>query len=145
MGTDSARWAMTDTAFVRAFEQQAFRRYVSVARTGGYVAPILSGVWATAPYLHNGSVPTMWHLLTPAERPAVFFVGGHRLDFERMGLAGENTDGGVWRDQSGYVPWATPERYDTRRPGLSGAGHELQVAGLSDHDKRVLIEYLKQL
>ena len=145
MGTDSSRWAMTDTAFVRAFDEQAFRRYVSVARTGGYVAPILSGVWATAPYLHNGSVPTMWHLLTPTERPVVFSVGGHRLDFDRMGIAGELGADGTWRAPASYIPWSVPELYDTRRPGMSSAGHEPQVAGLSERQKRALIEYLKQL
>ena len=145
MGTDSARWAMADTGFVRAFEAQAFNRYVSVVRTGGYVAPILSGLWATAPYLHNGSVPTIWHLLAPAERPVVFETGGHRLDFERMGIAGEMGADRSWRDRSGYVPWSVPEIYDTRHPGLSAAGHERQVAGLSDREKRALIEFLKQL
>ena len=145
MGTDSSRWAMTDTAFERAFARQTFRRYVSVARTGGYVAPILSGAWATAPYLHNGSVPTMWHLLTPAERPAAFNVGGHRLDFERMGIAGELDAAGVWATPRSYTPWSKPELYDTRRPGMSSAGHEPQVAGLTERHKRALIEYLKQL
>lgn len=38
----------------------------------GYLAPPLYGIWATAPYLHNGSVPDLWTLLTPAERPAVW-------------------------------------------------------------------------
>ena len=145
MGTDSSRWAMTDTGFVRAFDEQAFRRYVSVARTGGYVAPILSGVWATAPYLHNGSVPTMWHLLTPAERPEVFSVGGHRLDFEQLGISGELQADGTFRAPGSFTPWSTPEMYDTRRPGMSRAGHESQVTGLSSADKRALIEYLKQL
>jgi cytochrome c peroxidase len=39
---------------------------------GGYVAPPLDGVWASAPYFHNGSVPTLWHVLNPAKRPAVW-------------------------------------------------------------------------
>lgn len=41
-------------------------------REPGYLAPPLFGVWATAPYLHNGSVPDMWSLLKPSERPSIW-------------------------------------------------------------------------
>ena len=46
------------------------------------------GLWMSAPYLHNGSVPTLWHLMHPAERPARFQVGGHRLNYQRVGIDG---------------------------------------------------------
>ncbi len=54
----------------------------------GYNALPLGGVWAQAPYLHNGSVPTLYHLLVPSERPAVFIKG--RLDYDRslVGFSG---------------------------------------------------------
>src|ERR1700694_4819378 len=46
-----------------------------------YNALPLGGVWAQAPYLHNGSVPTLYHLLVPSERPTVFMKG--RLDYDK--------------------------------------------------------------
>jgi hypothetical protein len=64
-------------------------RHVIAANIGGYVAPILNGVWATAPYLHNGSVPTLWHLMHPESRPCRFEVGGHKLDSTKVGIAGK--------------------------------------------------------
>ena len=61
-GTDPNRWeGITDNLleFMKTPAGSIFASYVDVQRTGGYVAPILSGVWYTAPYLHNGSVPTL--------------------------------------------------------------------------------------
>ncbi|MEP6989883.1 MAG: hypothetical protein ABJA80_03060 [bacterium] len=145
LGTDSSRWAMVDTMVTSRLAQNAYARHMTAARTGGYVAPILSGLWATPPYLHNGSVPTLWQLLTPAERPARFYVGGHALDYTDMGIAGHVDAEGVYRYDASYVPWSTPDLYDTSKPGLSNRGHERQVSGLSAAEKRALIEYLKTL
>jgi mono/diheme cytochrome c family protein len=145
MGTDPARWQAIDSTLVSRLGETAYRRHVAVRRTGGYVAPILSGVWATAPYLHNGSVPTLRHLLTPAERPVAFETGGHRLDFARVGIAGETAADGTYRYPAGYRPWSRPERLDTRAPGLSKRGHEREFAPLTEDERRALIEYLKEL
>jgi cytochrome c5 len=145
MGTDPARWAMVDSALLGELARSAYGRHMRAARTGGYVAPILSGLWATAPYLHNGSVPTLWQLLSPKARPARFLVGGHALDFTEVGIAGERWTDDTWRYPAGYVPWSIPELYDTRAPGLSNRGHERPSAGLSDDQKWALIEYLKTL
>ena len=145
MATDPARWAMVDSTFVRAIEMTGFARHMSVSRTGGYVAPILSGVWATAPYLHNGSVPTLWSLLTPSARPVTFPVGGHRLDFRDVGIALTVDASGAASYPPGYRPWSVPETYDTRLPGLSNRGHEQYSVHLSDREKRAVIEYLKLL
>ena len=132
MGTDPERWQAADARLAGALRRSAFGRHVSVRPGRGYVAPPLSGLWATAPYLHNGSVPTLWQLLNPELRPERFRVGGHRLDYEQMGIA----------YPEGYVPWSEPELYDTRLPGLSNRGHEAEFRGL---DKRALLEYLKLL
>lgn len=145
IGSDSSRWAMVDSAFLGALGATSFARHATPARTGGYVAPVLSGIWATAPYLHNGSVPTLWALFTPAARPAVFPVGGHRLDFSDVGIALSIGADGRATYPPGYAPWSIPESYDTRKPGLSNAGHERYTAGLGEDDKRALIEYLKLL
>jgi cytochrome c5 len=145
MGTDSARWSAVDDALVDRLERSAYGRHMRSERTGGYVAPILSGLWATAPYLHNGSVPTLWQLLTPAERPARFLVGGHALDFTQVGIDGVRWTDDTWRYRPGYVPWSLPELYDTRAAGLSNRGHEQPSRGLSNAEKWAVIEYLKSL
>jgi len=145
MGTDPARWQMVDSALLGAIDASAYARHMRASRTGGYVAPILSGLWATAPYLHNGSVPTLWALLSPSERPARFLVGGHALDYRRMGIAGVAWSDGVTRYPAGYAPFAGPELFDTALPGMSNRGHERPSAGLSDAEKWAVIEYLKTM
>lgn len=145
LGTDSVRWSVIDSTLLGYLGRSAYGRHMRAERTGGYVAPILSGLWTTAPYLHNGSVPTLWHLLSPSERPTRFLVGGHALDYALVGIAGVAWTDETWRYPAGYVPWSIPELYDTRAPGLSNRGHERPSAGLSDAEKWALIEYLKSL
>jgi mono/diheme cytochrome c family protein len=145
IGTDPARWQAMDSALLARLRETAYAGHVDARRTGGYVAPILSGLWATAPYLHNGSVPTLWHLMTPEARPARFQVGGHSLDYGLMGIAGAPDAEGTYRYPAGYVPWSEPEVYDTRQPGMGNGGHERPFAGLSQAEKLALIEYLKTL
>ena len=145
MGTDSSRWHDIDSPLISRLEHSVMARHVAADRTGGYVAPILSGLWATAPYLHNGSVPTVWHLMHPEARPARFQVGGHRLDFDRMGIAGTPDSAGDYRYPAGYRPWTEPELYDNRRPGLSNRGHVREFIGLDLADERALLEFLKCL
>ena len=90
----------------------------------------LAGVWATGPYLHNGSVPTVYELLSPVEdRRVVFWTGGRALDLGRLGY------------ESGDAPGRF--RFDTRLPGNRNNGHFFPADGL-DHDERMaVIEYLK--
>ncbi|MGZ5441839.1 MAG: di-heme-cytochrome C peroxidase [Thermoanaerobaculia bacterium] len=96
-----------------------------------YKARPLDGIWATAPFLHNGSVPTLWDLLLPAaQRPATFHVGSRELDPLKVGFdssAGANT----------FL-------FDTTAKGNSNAGHEWGTS-LTDADRASLIEYLKSL
>lgn len=96
-----------------------------------YKARPLSGIWASAPYLHNGSVPTLAALLS-AERPARFAVGKVEFDPHAVGLS----------DQ--VLEEAQVSRFDTRQPGNGNGGH-LYGTGLAEADKRALIEYLKTL
>lgn len=94
-----------------------------------YKARPLNGIWATAPYLHNGSVPSLWALLQPvAQRPARFFVGSREFDPVRVGLVS---------DQG-------PSSFDTTQPGNGNTGH-LAGTTLPEADKRALLEYLKTL
>jgi Cytochrome c len=97
-----------------------------------YRARPLNGMWATAPYLHNGSVPDMVELLKPAAaRPTTFYVGNWEFDPERLGFE--------WQS-----PFAEGFKFDTSITGNSNAGHE-HGTQLSAEDQRALIEYLKTL
>lgn len=97
----------------------------------GYFTRPLRGVWATAPFLHNNSVPTLWHLLQPAAQRPVKFATGHReYDPQRVGYI-ENPQTVVWE-------------LDTTISGNHNTGHEFGTR-LSDEDKWALIEYLKTL
>lgn len=97
--------------------------------TKGYVARPLIAVWASAPYLHNNSVPTLDDLLKPpAARPPKFFVGSAEYDRARVGFIPENRPGS-WE-------------FDTSKPGNSNGGHVWGTT-LSDAERKSLIEYLK--
>lgn len=102
----------------------------------GYKARPLVGVWATAPFLHNGSVPTLWDMLSQ-ERPATFVVGDRAFDPVKVGY---RTD----RPERGTV-------LDTALPGNSNQGHWFREGegpgiigpALAEDERRALIEYLK--
>jgi hypothetical protein len=108
--------------------------HVKDARTfdpRSYKARSLNGIWATAPYLHNGSVPNLWQLLQPADqRVKQFYVGSRELDPVNVGF--ETT------------PYAGGFNFDTTLPGNSNAGHTFGTT-LGDDEKWALIEYLKSL
>jgi len=107
----------------------------------GYVAPPLDGVWASAPYFHNGSVPTLWHVLHPAERPAVWRRTPTGYDDARVGLeVEERADMPPGR----LVPADRRQFFDTRKPGKSAAGHDFPDA-LTEDEKTAVLEYLKTL
>ena len=82
----------------------------------GYKPRPLKGVWATPPFLHNGSVPTVYALLSPREeRPATFYVGTHEYNPRDLGYVTER-------------PGATAGGFvlDTRLPGNRNTGHEFR-------------------
>ncbi len=145
MGTDPLRWQAIDRALVDAIDTSKYGGHLAATTTGGYVGTLLSGVWATAPYLHNGSVPTLWHVLFPQARPERFEVGGHALDFRYVGVALAREVEGTLRYDAAYRPWSTPQIYDTTQPGRSNRGHEKEFVELSVAERLELIEYLKLL
>lgn len=92
----------------------------------------LNGIWATAPYLHNGSVPTLRDLLTaPAKRPPKFLVGSREFVPEDVGFRSQGYEGGF--------------EFDTSKPGNSNEGHDYGVGGLTKEDRDALLTYLKSL
>lgn len=100
----------------------------------GYVAKPLTGIWLLAPYLHNGSVPTLWDLLLPPpERPPVFYRGYNVVDLEKVGFIATTPEA----EAEGF-------RFDTRLEGNGNGGH-LYGTDLSEPDRWALIEYLKTL
>ena len=107
----------------------------------GYVAPPLDGVWASAPYFHNGSVPTLWHVLHPAERPVVWRRTPTGYDESRVGLEVEELDA---LPEGRLLPSVRRQYFDTRKPGKSAAGHDFPDA-LSAEEKAAVLEYLKTL
>lgn len=135
IGTDTARIEAITPALEKKMSNSWIGKKLQTELHNGYMAPILSALWATAPYLHNGAVPTLWAMLNPELRPETFYVGGHALDFENVGIT----------YPEGYTPWSKPIKIDTREKGLSNKGHESQFQRLSQDDKRSLLEYLKLL
>lgn len=142
--TDPARAEAFTPELISAVERSAYADHILARRTGQYAAPLLTGLWLSAPYLHNGSVPTLWHLMHPAARPTRFLTGGHRLDFARVGIAGRDA-GGDYLYPDGYRPWSAPVLIDTRTRGLSNRGHAAEFEALSAAQRRDLLEYLKLL
>ncbi len=88
VGTDRARLDIVSDAFIAAFDDSPIAAEGALVKSKGYAATPLTGVWANYPYLHNGSVPTLHHLLGPvAERPAIFHVMAARTLRSRAGRA----------------------------------------------------------
>jgi hypothetical protein len=110
-------------------------KQVSTTNELKYKARPLDGVWATAPYLHNGSVPNLWQLLLPAaRRDPRFWVGSRDFDPVHVGF---KTD---------QVPGAS--LLETDKPGNSNTGHDGDTYGttkMTDEQRWQLLEYLKTL
>ena len=99
--------------------------------THAYHTRTLRGIWASPPYLHNGSVPTLWDLLQPASaRPASFPVG-RALDPQKVGIDVVDQGTGAWIFRIDGV-------------GNANTGHEYGT-DLPDADKWALVEYMKSL
>jgi len=101
----------------------------------GYIAPPLDGIWITAPYLHNGSVPTLEALLNSKLRPAYWSrdFNSPQYDYEQVG----------WKYTKEAGPRGTAV-YNTTLPGYGNYGHTFGDR-LTDKERKALIEYLKTL
>lgn len=104
----------------------------------GYKARPLTGIWATAPYLHNGSVRTLYELLLPDEaRETSFPVGSREFDPRDVGFRPISGPGG-------FIFRTVDERGEPI-PGNSNRGHDYDNASLTEDNRRALVEYLKTL
>lgn len=100
----------------------------------GYIAVHLDGIWLRAPYLHNGSVPTLRDLLKPVDqRPAVFYRGYDVYDKENVGFVSQ-----------GPEAERTGTKHDTSLKANSNMGHDYGT-NLNEDEKNALLEYLKTL
>ncbi len=118
--------------------------------TRGYIAAPLDGVWARAPYLHNGSVPTLRHLLTTGPRPTTFLRGSIAYDKKNAGWEWDPRRADLLRRAGDTIT-----TFDTTRNGNGNHGHSGDVV-VDGHAMRMtwnaedpaidaLIAYLKTL
>ena len=111
-------------------------RFSHFRKTFGYANSPLDGIWLRAPYLHNGSVPTLRDLLEPsAQRPKTFYRGYDVYDQKKAGFVSDVSEEGGRK----YF------LYDTGQDGNSNKGHEGKRYGteLTAAEKDALVEYLK--
>ena len=130
----------------------------------GYKARPLNGVWATAPFLHNGSVATIYDLLSPlVDRPTLVQLGNQEFDAEHLGIVQNEAAEALLKVQEEFSYELMPDYsdglfiLDTRQPGNHNTGHifddrsaEKPNKGrigrkLSEIEKLAIIEYLKTL
>lgn len=137
INTDPHRLNMWTPAAAEAYN--AFAKgypwaFSGFRKTGGYVAVQLDGLWLRAPYLHNGSVPSLEELLEPpAQRRASFYRGYDVYDPVRVGFVSD----GESAERAGTA-------FDATRPGNGNIGHLFGVQ-LTPAEKKALIEFLKTL
>jgi mono/diheme cytochrome c family protein len=106
----------------------------------GYISGPLDGIWARAPYLHNGSVPNLRALLVPSQRPATFARGSRRYDQKNVGFASDAT----------ALAEPNTHAFDTTEAGASNVGHSsLKFNGIdwskNTRDLDALLEFMKTL
>jgi processive rubber oxygenase RoxA-like protein len=118
---------------------------LQLAQNDGYQAPPLDGIWATANYFHNASVPTVYHVLNSKARPKIF-TRTYRTgveDYDPVKLGWKITE----LDKPAAASLPAIERrkiYDTTLPGRSNAGHRFGDK-LTEEERMAVIEYLKTL
>ncbi len=132
-----AKWEHRDLRPEQTF-RSTLRQSAEYPDTAGlkvYRAKTLRGIWATAPYLHNGSVPTIYDLLLPASaRPKSFRLGSREYDPVKLG----------YREDGPLAPGLQPFTVDTTLPGNWNTGHEWWFyPRLTDDDRYAIIEFLK--
>jgi mono/diheme cytochrome c family protein len=137
VGTDRSRLDSFTPELARAmaeFGKGYPWQFSHFRKTSGYANMPLDGLWLRAPYLHNGSVPTLRDLLTaPEQRPKVFYRGYDLYDYDNVGFVTSGPDA----ERAG-------QRFDTAVMGNGNAGH-VYGTNLSQAERDALLEYLKTL
>lgn len=134
IGTDPNRVRVWDAASIAFVNKDPIMKRLELQPGVGMLPPSLRGVWATSPYLHNGSVPTLMDVLgEPAARPARFYRGGDDFDRVRVGVAA------IAQPSS-----SDAFLFDTAIPGNGNQGHPFGVP-LTAVEREAVVEYLKTL
>lgn len=147
VGTDPllARFGIDGSGdrFIRWFNRSYFGRLSHAEPAAGYVPPPLDGIWATAPFLHNGSVPTLATLLDSRKRPAYWVRSFDTDDYdpEQIGWRYQTLEHGKSAAKDGKE---RKRIYDTSLPGYSNRGHTFGDQ-LTEEERKALLEYLKTL
>ncbi|HWL11245.1 MAG TPA: cytochrome c [Planctomicrobium sp.] len=145
VGTDPVRFSAIRAQDRAMYGHSWFGDYGKddiIAERDGYLAPPLDGIWASAPYFHNGAVPTLWHVLNPDARPQVWRrtdVDGY--DQNHVGFPIEELQQVPVEVKS---PHDRRDYFDTTQFGKSAAGHTFPDA-LTQEEKQAVLEYLKTL
>jgi mono/diheme cytochrome c family protein len=146
IGTDRRRYDGITRKFGEYYAKSWFNQDYPIQETEGYQAPPLDGIWATAPYFHNGSAPTVYHVLNSKARPKVF-TRSFRTDLDaydarKLGWKIQVLD--TAPDPRKLSPIEFRKIYDTTQPGRGNGGHPFGDK-LSDDERMAVIEYLKTL
>jgi len=129
--------------FVRWYNSSFYGKTSRIEPVLGYMAPPLDGVWATAPYLHNGSVPTLAVLLESASRPRYWRFAAEEPAYDAQGVGWAFDE--LPYGKNGAMSWEERYRnYDTSLRGYSNQGHDFG-ADLTQVERLELVEYLKTL
>jgi mono/diheme cytochrome c family protein len=142
VGTDPVRQQALPDEYHRKFQESWLAEYEGYKPPAvrGYVAPPLDGIWASAPYLHNGSVPTLWHLLHPQQRPRAWKRTEDGYDHRRVGLEVQASKS----VPEGLTPAERRTWFDTAHRGKSASGHDFPEK-VPLEERPSLLEYLKTL
>jgi len=149
IGTDPARFhGLSDKLIAHYNATWLGAEYPVNTKRVGYQAPPLDGIWATAPYLHNGSVPTLHALLLSSSRPNRF-TRPPSTEFEHydptlVGWKFREVSQDEWISTFRRSPFEAKFIVDTSRFGMSNRGHTF-ADKLSEDERMDLIEYLKTL
>lgn len=130
-------------AYIDWFNRSYYGKLSTAAPGAGYVAPPLDGIWATAPFLHNGSVPTIAMVLDSTKRPS--FWQHEVLDASDPASYDQQNLG--WAHKvlsSGKRSPSDTRLYDTTLPGYANTGHQFGDH-LTNEERSSVLEYLKTL
>jgi mono/diheme cytochrome c family protein len=150
IGTDPTRLHGITQAFNDEYNGSWFAKEKGAAgykaqTTAGYQAPPLDGIWATAPYFHNGSAPTVYHVLNSKARPRIF-TRSYRTgkdDYDPVKLGWKVTE--LKKGPDPDLPRIEQRKvYDTTQSGRGNGGHTFGDS-LTDEERFAVIEYLKTL
>jgi hypothetical protein len=149
IGTDPTRYKGIEATYGKEYSASWFGTEPGGAKplrqTAGYQAPPLDGVWATAPYFHNGSVPTLAGVLNSKARPKRYtrsFKTGE-ADYDKARVGWKVTE---LRDppDAKLPPIELRKIYDTSLPGRGNGGHTYGD-DFTDEERAQVVEYLKTL